>query len=63
MPLRTLRDQIAFASLFNIYRNYFERRMTKDTTEAVSIEDTVDDVLRVQVKLIGIGQYRDLRPF
>ena len=63
MPLRPLGDKIAFASLFDIDRHDVERRLAKYASKAVSIEDAVDDVLRVQVKLICIGQYRDLRPF
>ncbi len=62
MTLRPFRDQITLSTLLNEDGYYFQLRMVKSAAEAVSIENAVNDMLRVQMRLVNIREHRDTGP-
>ncbi len=62
MLLRPLHSQIALVPLFDKNRHDIHWRTVIDTAKTVSVEDTIHDMLRMQVRFISIGQDRDFGP-
>jgi hypothetical protein len=63
MTLLPFRNQIALSPLFNKDGYDIHLRMMKDAAKAVSIENAVNNMLRVQMRFVDIRQDRNPRPF